>query len=242
MYHYGSGLQDANLEILDEMALTEMLVTGDPATVRKEPDNGASSVGSALKNSKVQLIAKRRGFYHIRTDGGADGWVGIDQVIPAYYFTDSETREDYDPLYNPDKYVFVKNAGWRQMPAQKVANTTVFTFLMQNKSKFDMEGIVLLATVKDSSGKVLETKEIPVEGVLKRYDNSMVGTLANDPKTDPDGAPRTMTEASFNEMAKKDPDLQLRWADGVEVQMTSEGFTEASIDLLEVRAIPMKLD
>ena len=244
MYHFGTGIQETNLNVLDEVSLSEMLVTAEGVSVRKDPDSGSSSVGSVEKNAKVTLLAKRRGFYRVKTSGGAEGWVGVDQVVPAYYFTDSETREDYDPLYNPDKYTFVKNAGWMLMPSERgqEGKVTNFTFLIQNKSKFDMEGIVLLATMKDESKKVLETKEIPIEGVLKRYENSMVGTLAPDPKADPEGEPRVMTEYTFKQMLKDDADLQLRWSDGVEVRVSAEGVAEASIDLLEVRAIPKKLD
>jgi hypothetical protein len=82
---------------------------------------------------------------------------------------------------------------------------------------------------------------VPIEGVLKRFDGTMVGTLQPDPK-DKEGVPRTMTQHSFDELAKSDPDLNLRWSDGVEVVMESKGFTDANIELLEVRAIPKKLD
>jgi hypothetical protein len=242
MYHYAQQIQGSDLDLLNELALTEMLVTAEGgATIRQSPEDGAGAAGNAPKNAEVQLMAKRGPWYRIRTEAGAEGWVKVDEVVPAYFFADADTRQDYDPLYNPDKYVYIKNAGWLQLPDQRKRNTTNFTFLLQNKSKFDMEGIVLLAIIKDKAGKVIEKKEVPIEGVLKRFDGTMVGTLQPDPK-DKEGVPRTMTQHSFDELAKSDPDLNLRWSDGVEVVMESKGFTDANIELLEVRAIPKKLD
>lgn len=241
IYHYAVGIKSTNLELLEEIALTEMLVTAEGVTVRSAPEAGASGVGSVAKDEKVQLLAKRNDFYRIRTDAALEGWVQIDQVVPAYFFTDAETREDYDPLYNPDNYVFVKNASWMQTPDQRADNRTLFNFQLQNKSKFDMENIVLLTTIKDKDGKKLETAEIHIEGKLKRFEAAMVGTLLPDLKADPEGEPRRLTDTSFQEMVKADPSLQERWIDSIEVTLMSEDFEQASVDLLEVRAIPKKL-
>ena len=51
-----------------------------------------------------------------------------------------------------------------------------------------------------------------------------------------------MTNESFSKLAEADPELQLRWSDGVTVGMESSGFVEANIDLLQVRAVAKKLD
>jgi hypothetical protein len=242
IYHYAVGIKTTSLELLEEMALTEMLVTAEGVSIRSGPEAGTSVVGSVDKDETVQLLAKRNDFYRIRTSTGAEGWVQVDQVVPAYFFTDAETREDYDPLYNPDNYVFVKNASWMQTPDQRADNRTLFNFQLQNKSKFDMENIVLSATIKDTNGKVLETAEIAIEGKLKRFEAAMVGTLNPDRRADPDGEPRRLTETSFQEMLKEDPSLQERWIDSIEVTLGSDTFEQASVDLLEVRAIPQKLD
>ena len=242
IYHYAVGIKTTSLDLLEELALTEMLVTAEGVTIRSGPEAGASGVGSVAKDEKVQLLAKRNDFYRIRTKAAAEGWVQVDQVVPAYFFTDAETREDYDPLYNPDNYVFVKNASWMQTPDQRADNRTLFNFQLQNKSKFDMENIVLSATIKDTNGKVLETAEIAIEGKLKRFEAAMVGTLNPDRRADPDGEPRRLTETSFQEMLKDDPTLQERWIDSIEVTLGSDTFEQASVDLLEVRAIPQKLD
>ena len=49
-----------------------------------------------------------------------------------------------------------------------------------------------------------------------------------------------MTTTHFDGLLKADQALMSRWSDGVEVAMESEGFVEANIDLLQVRAIPEK--
>lgn len=245
VFHYATRLPDPNdLELLGDkgLQLTEMLVTAPGgASLRKEPDDGGGNVGLAEKDSKLQLLGKRNQWYLVKSESGGEGWVKVDEVVAAYFFADSETRQDYDPIYNPDRYVFVKNSSWLQLPDQKRENITVFQFLLQNTSKFVMTDVVLLATIKEKGGKVLETKEIAIEGPIPAYEGTMVGTLLPDPKNKED-VPRLMTETMFDELAKTDPDLALRWSAGIEVRMASQGFSEANIDLLQVRAVPKKLD
>ena len=246
-YHYANQIPDAaELDLLGEsgLALTEMLITSDPASLRSKPEDGSSTVGSVPKDSKVQLVAKRGEYYHIKSDSG-EGWVSVMDVVPAYLFADARTREDYDPIYNPDRYVFVKNSSWMQLPNQQEKNTTLFQFLLQNKSKFEMTDLVLIATIKDKNDRILEGVEIPLEGSIAPYSSVEVGTLMPEELEDPTAGllgGRMMTTRLFNDLAKEDPDLSLRWSVGVEVQMDSEGFVEANIDLLELRAIPKKLD
>ena len=246
MHHYANQIPDvSSLDLLGEsgLALTEMLITADPAILRNKPETGASEVGSVTKDSKVQLIAKRGEFYHITSDSG-EGWVGVTEVVPAYLFADAHTREDYDPIYNPDRYVFVKNSSWMQLPSQQEKNTTLFQFLLQNKSKFEMTDLVLLATIKDKNDRVLEGVEIPIEGAIAPYSSVEVGTLMNENFEDLTEllGGRMMTSRMFSDLKKDDPELELRWSLGVEVQMESEGFVEANIDLLELRAVSRKLD
>ena len=244
-YHYATtipGKDDLHLLGKDQggLDLTEMLVTASPAQMHQTPDMSGETVATVAKDSKVQLLGKRKGWYHIKASN-AEGWVPVDAVVPAYFFADAATREDYDPIYNPDRYVFVKNSSWMQLPDQKRDKVTIFSFLIQNKSKFDMTDLTLLATIKDKDKKVLETKEIKIEGTIPAFDAAMVGTLSPD-KKDKEGVKRFLTSNYFSELAAADESLNLRWAEGVEVKMESEGFIEANIDLLEVRAIPKKLD
>lgn len=238
-YHFANKLPEAqNLELLGEggLALTEMLITADPAQLKSGPDDGAGSAGTVPKDTKVQLIAKRGSYYNI-DHNGSKGWVKVDDVVPAYFFADKETREDYDPIYNADRYVFVKNASWMQLPDMRRDNITVFQLMLANKSKFDMTDVILLATIKDKNGKVLETAEVPLQGLIPAYEETMLGTLAP-PDGDTESDVQLMTETSFNKLAEQDEDLHLRWSPGIEVKLESVGFVEANIDMLQVSAVP----
>jgi hypothetical protein len=236
-------IQSSSLEILGEdgLALTEMLVTGDPAPLYAAPEVGGAPAGQLSKNEKVQLLAKRGPMYQVKDTTGREGWVTAESVIPGYFFADQKVREDYDPVYNPDRYLVVKNASWMQLPDDEKKNVTVFSFLLQNKSKFEMTDIVVRATIRDKNDKVLEQKEITLDGGVARYSGAMVGTLQPDPK-DKAGTSRLMTSDAFNALLKTDPDLQLRWSDGIEVPMTGGDFHEATIDIVQVRAVARKLE
>jgi hypothetical protein len=243
MWNYGSQLPTHDdLEILGGttgMKLTEMISSSD-ASIHAKPNPSANAVGSIAKDSTVQLLGKRGDWYEIRNEGGVQGYVEANTVVPAYYFADAETRQSYDPIYNPDRYVFVKNSSWMQLPDQREENITIFQFLLQNKSKFDMTAIKLLATIKDKNDRIIETQEIAIEGAIPAHDGVMVGTLSPAPD-DPTGVPRLMTTRLFEASQKSDPSLMSRWSDGVELAMKSEGFIEANIDLLQVRAIAKEL-
>ena len=68
----------------------------------------------------------------------------------------------------------------------------------------------------------------------------MVGTLAPEkkPKSDKEAEKRLLTNYTFNKMILEDPDLQLRYSAGIEVMMSTADFTNAEIDILELRAMP----
>ena len=246
MFHYYNLLQAADLELFSDqesggLALTEMLVTANPAQLLGEPKEGGASLGNAEKNSQVQLLAKRANFYQIETSTGVKGWVPVDAVVPGYFFADAATREDYDPVYNPDRYVFVKNSDWVQEPEQAKKNITSFSFMLQNKSKFEMNAIVLKVTIKDKADKVLEEREFSVEGSVPPFLGVGVGTLNPDPK-DKEGVPRILTQSAFEEMSKTDPTVFERWVGGVELEMQTEGFHEANVDIVQVSCVAKKLD
>ncbi len=219
------------------LSYSEMLVTGSGVPLRAEPKEGAREVTKLAKDTRLQLLAKRGDFYRARTSGGEEGWVPVNEVLPMYLLGGGTVMAEHDPLYNPDRYIDVRNASWLQID-QNNSQLTVFRFLVQNQSRYAMTDLVLLAVIKDAKGKELERVEIPVQGVLPASDSTMVGTLAPEDKRDPEARPQSITHFTFQAMAEADPDLQLLYSDGVEVRMTSEDFTEATIDVLEVRAIP----
>ncbi len=243
MWDYGQKLPShEDLELIGGttgMELTEMIASSS-TSIRAEPTDSASSTGSIDKDETVQLLGKRGDWYNIRSESGAQGFVKSDTVVPAYYFADAETRKSYDAIYNPDRYVFVKNSVWMQLPDQREENITTVRFLLQNKSEFAMTDIRLLATVKDKNDRIIEKQEIAIGGAIPAYDGVMVGTL-KPAKDDIDGTDLLMTDNAYEKIAEADESAVSRWTDGVELAMESEGYVEANIDLLQVRAIPKEL-
>ena len=245
MYYYGVRVPSQQ-DLTFDLGLQELQITSEAAVLRSGPDASAGTVTSLPKDARVQLVAKRGDFYHVRGDGGSpEGWVHINDVVAGYQFKDARTRDDYDPIYNPDRYVSVQDSSWMEpIPAEGAQGTesiTIFQFLLRNRSKFEMTDIVLLATIKDDHDRVLEEKEIAIEGNIPPFASVMIGTLGP-PEDAPDGASRQMTDQLFNELAKSDPDLTMRWSAGVEVQMSTSRYKHAEINLLELRAIPRKIE
>ena len=230
--------QPGDLELVGKKGLSfsEVLVTAENGQLYADANESSAAVGPLTKNAKAELLAKRGKWYKLRFEG-KEGYAKVDDVVPAYYFGDEKTKLTYDPLYNPDRYVFVRNSSWQLLPEGGNKNVTVFTFLIQNDAKFAMTDLKLVATIKDKNDQVLEKKEIAVDGTIPPEFSTMVGVLKAD-KKDKTSADRTLTSATFEDMSKNDPTLIDRWQDGVEVRLEGEGFTEAAIELLEVRALP----
>lgn len=211
----------------------EMLVTESGSPLLGAPEAKAPQLKTLDKNDALTLLTKRGGFYKARTKDGAEGWISVQHVIPMYQLGDEAVQKKYDPIYNPDRYIDIVNSRWSQLPDSK-KSITVFQFMLQNSSPFDITDVVLEATIKDAQGAVAETVEIPIEGILPSNASTMVGTLKGEKKTDP---LRIITDYSLQIAVKDDPDLQLRYADGIEVKMESGEFTEAKIVLLQARAM-----
>jgi hypothetical protein len=227
--------------LLEQLSFSEMVVTGEGVAMRAEPKADAPVIGSAPKDSVLELLAKRGNFYKARPKkGGAEGWVGIGDVLPMYMLGGGKVVAELDPLYNPDRYLEVQNASWMQLPEQRAEQITVFQFMLRNNSRYDMTDLVMVANVKDSKGHDLEKVEFRVEGVVPAESSTMVGTLVDEDVKNDDGEPlrRLTTEATFKAEAVDDPELALKYNEGAEVKMTTEDFTEATIDIVELRAQP----
>jgi hypothetical protein len=233
------------------LSYSQMIVTEQGTGLRDEPTEGGRITQALTKDQVLELLAKRDDFYRARTDDGAEGWIPIHHVIPMYQLGGIEVREELDPLYNPDRYVDVANARWMQLPADPkrpgagLSNVTVFEFMISNQAPYTMTDLVLLATIKDAKGHELEKVELPVEGTIGPKESTMVGTLAppedgenqvGDDEHAPE--PQVLTSSTFEEMASSDPELQMRWTSGIEVTMATQEFTNAEIDILELRAVP----
>ena len=222
------------------MSYSEMIVTNEGTGLRNEPDERSPIVTSVPKDSTLELLAKRENFYKARTSAGMEGWLPVPHVLPMYMLGGQKVQEKYDPLYNPDHYVEVVNASWTEIPAQDDVKEkiTIFHFMFANSSSYDMTDLVILATIKNAKGGVIDTLEIPIGGVIPAGERTMVGTL-RPPKDAEEGTPnQLLTEVSFNRMSINDPELQERWEAGLEVAMKVADFDNASVDILELRAIP----
>jgi hypothetical protein len=230
--------QAGDLELIGEKGLSfsEVLVTAENGQLHADASESSPAVATMEKSAKAELLAKRGKWYKLRYQG-KEGYAAVDDVVPAYYFGEEKDKLANDPLYNPDRYVFVRNSSWSLLPEGGNKDITTFTFLMSNDAKFAMTDLKLLAKIKDKNDQVIETKEIAVEGTIPAEFSTMVGTLKAD-KKDKTSVDRIMTSSSFEEMQKENPDLVERWVDGVEVRLEAEGFTEAEIELLEIRAVP----
>lgn len=241
MAYFYSQLTEEAPKILDSLTYSEMLVTEANAPLRAEPEEGASTLTSLPKDSTLVLLSKRGDFYRAKPKtGGSEGWVKVSHVLPMYQLGGKKVREEFDPLYNPDRYVVVRNASWLQLD-ERNTQLTVFNFQLHNQSRYPITDLRLMATVKDAKGNEVERVEIGVEGEIPAWAATMVGTLEGDPRKVKRGEEeerRLLTNYTFSEISEEDPDLMLRWKDGVEVEMKTKDFAAAEIDILELRAIP----
>lgn len=226
------------------LTYSQMIVTEQNQSLVAEPKANAAARTTLKKDEILDLLAKRGDFYKARTQNGAEGWISESAVIPMYQLGGEDVRDEYDPLYNPDRYVEVANASWQQLPPEKPKRgqeeetmITVFQFNLWNSSKYPMTNIILQATIKDARGNELDTLEFEVEGVIPAEKGTMVGTLKPE-EDDDEGDSRLLTAYTFSELSADDPELQLRYVDGVEVELGLEEFTNANIDIVELRAIP----
>lgn len=215
------------------LSYTQVLATTD-APIRA---NITETTGGTVipKGTKADLLAKRDKFYKVKYNG-TEGYVKVDEVVPAYFFADERTKLDYDPLYNPDKYAYVMNSSWRMSEEPKKENVSVFEFMLQNDSKFAMTDVKLVATIKDDKDQVIEQHEFPVEGMMPGGRSQMVGTLKGATPAEP---ARILFTSTYETILAADPTAEKRWTDGVEVPLGKvQPGNEASITLVEVRAVP----
>ena len=233
-------IPDGTHTILGEggLSFSELVVTSSGIQLLSEPEARSGAVKELTKDTVLELLAKRGDFYKAREktggEGAAQGWVAADKVLPVYLLGGGDVRNELDPLYNPDRYLEVANASWMQLPEARKRKVTVFQFLLSNTSDYDMTDLVMVARLKDSKGHEVNQVEFRVEGVVPGQDDTMVGTIV-DPKTE---ERRLITQVSFAAMAAQNPDLRLQYTEGVEVKMEQDEFNEASIDIVELRAIP----
>ena len=240
MWYFIGQIPDPDASLIGEGGLTysQMIVTDANQVLLLEAEQDSKVVTGLQQDQVLDLLAKRGDFYKARTEGGSEGWVSIHGVIPMYLLGGGDVREEYDPLYNPDRYVYVLNASWLQLPEQRDTQVTVFQFMLRNTSAYDVTDLAMLATIRDAKGHELETVEIKIGGLVKANSDTMVGMLAPADDAEDDAETTLLTSSSLQTMAEDDPDVYLRYTDGIEITMSALEFTEADIDIVELRAIP----
>lgn len=233
------------------LSYSQMIVTAAGAGLRAEPVDSASIKVPVAKDEVLELLAKRGQFYKARAASGGEGWIPMNQVLPMYQLGGTEVKDDFDPLYNPDRYVEVSNARWMQLPAEdgkpgQPSNKTVFLLMVSNTSKYAMTDLKIVATIKDAQGHELEKVEVAVEGEIPPLGDTMIGSLLAEETVKAKGKrkaqelppPQIMTNATYDERSAEDPELALRWMEGFEVEIATPEVMNAKIDVVELRAVP----
>jgi len=222
------------------LTYSQMMVTENGTGLRAVPEPSASVSVPVKKDAVLELLAKRGTFYRARATDGREGWIPTDHVIPMYQLGDADVQEQYDPLYNPERYMTVGNLGWTQLPDERgraLTNRTSFEIMLRNDSQYPMTDLVVEATIKDEKGQTLDIVEIGVEGIFPAEGQTMIGTLR-----EPEREPMTLTKYTFEAMLEDDEDLAQYWTSGAEAEIEGnlDDFTNAEIKIAELRAIPDK--
>lgn len=252
--YFASQMTEKPTAMIGDGGLTysQMIVTAEGTGLRGEPTESGSIRTPVKKDEVLELLAKRATFYKARTSAGAEGWIPMNQVLPMYQLGGAEVKDEYDPLYNPDRYVEVANARWMQLPGEngkpgELSNRTVFLLMVSNSSKYAMTDLKLQATIKDAQGHELEKVEVSVEGEIPPNGDTMIGTLLPEEvakakgkrKADADTpAARILTNATYEDLSVDQPELALRWMEGFEVPMKTPEVMNAKLDVIELRAVP----
>lgn len=223
------------------------VLTLKPQPLLADPESGASAVTQLGKDEVLDLLAKRDEFYRVKTTGGQEGWVIVEDTLAVYQMGDDKVKRKMDPLYNPDQYAKVSNASWLGTEGEP---TALFSVALENTSDYAMENVVLSFVIKDSKGAELSRQEFEIEGEIKPNSSTMVGTL-NPPEEEVKAAERAgeeppegvfMMTKHFGEMVaeleeEEQEEMYNRWLDGIDLPV-EEDFVEATVRIAELRAVP----
>jgi len=130
-----------------------------------QPDSSAAILGEVKVNEVVRLLQKKGDFYEV-TAGSATGWMGTNQVLPGYMFS-QVLKERYDPKFNPNAYVQIANQSWTPSGEEGQPDTmTNMLFHLVNPTPYGMAGIVLRITFFDGDDREIATKDFEVPRLL----------------------------------------------------------------------------
>jgi hypothetical protein len=137
-------------------------LTTEYATLLSQPDGRSSQVGEVKKDQVVQLIRKMGDFFEVQTADGKTGWLGTTQVVQGYLFS-RDLHAQYDPLFNPHKYLELGNYAWTpRMEPGKPETLTDMMFTLVNPTDYGMADVVLKLTFFDGSNQQIDTRDFAV--------------------------------------------------------------------------------
>ena len=94
--------------------------------------------------------------------------------------------------------------------------------------------------LKDSDGKLVKDLFFPIEGIIDTRDSVKVGTLKPPKKrkrSQPEEPTRYLTAPELDRLQKRDPKINERWLDSIQVSVGSIRYAEASIKITDASYI-----
>lgn len=233
----------------DGIALSELVVLADNTPVLSEPNGTAA--GSLNKEEIVGLRGKRivhtenegkEYWYEVELPNGATGFVGAEGLAAGFYLADSRTKGKYEQLYNPDQFIDVANTAWTRLDPDNPEHTTL-GLMVTNNSIFDMTDLVVLTTLSDKSGKVVQENELAVSGLIPAKDTVWIGMLS--PSAASEEEPLFITDHHWKEeLADNEDYSDWTFSETINMLVEETGAISGRIELIQMRSIedPEKLN
>ena len=230
-----------DLELLGErgLGIQEGLTTKEAVAYagHSEEERSFTKVGTIPSNTRINLLKKEGDRFLVESPHGK-GWVSVKDVLPAYLFAKKETKDYYDTIYNPHRKIQVINSSWER--PEYGNELTAFRFQLQNISPLAITDVVMKVELKDSDGKLVKDLFFPIEGVIDPRDSVKVGTLQPPKKrkrSKSDEPTRYLTAPELDRLQKRNPKLNERWLDSIQVSVGSIRYAEASIKITDASYI-----
>ncbi len=213
-------------EVEEVEAHADLQVRAEGASLAGGHGSEAGAVLELRGLSALILLAQRGELYRVSTPEGVEGWIGVDEVVPASLHGQ---EDQFDALYHPMEYVQITEASWQQQPGRDATLDTVFQITLNNPSAFPMTGMVVAIEQRGAEGAI-EYVEVLVDGIIPAAGTTAIGTLRGP------GGSMAVTEYSFREWAEYDADLESQYSLGFAVS-APEDLVSAGIDLVELGAL-----
>ncbi|MBM74213.1 MAG: hypothetical protein CMK59_02325 [Proteobacteria bacterium] len=232
-----------DLELLGErgLGIQEGMTTNEAIAYagHSKDEKNLTQVGTMPANMRVQLLEKEGDRFLIESAKGK-GWVDVKNILPAYLFSPKETKDYYDTIYNPHRKIQVINSSWER--PEYGNELTAFRFQLQNISPLAITDVVMKVELKDSNGQLVKELLFPIEGIIEARDSVKVGTLKppksrSRKRSKSEEPTRYLTAAELDRLQKRDPNINARWLDSIQVSVGKIRYAEASIKIIEANYI-----